>query len=141
MKCSCCGDDDILRDRDIIKQFKSCDHWYCNKCIVYTDNKDKEKDNVLSIVKQVNETLNFEHYWILQLFWDNENQWKSAKIQSIDNMKEITITYLENEMEDTINIDENEMILRFITNPSKPRKKCKILVWYTIKQKYKKYFP
>ena len=117
-----------MRDRDIIKQFKSCDYWYCNKCIVYTDNNDGEKDDILSVVKQIYETSNFEYYWIIQLFWDNENQWKSAKIQSIDNMKEITITYLENEMEDTINIDDNDMILRFITNSSKPRKKCKILV-------------
>ncbi len=153
VKCFCCDNDDILRDFEIIKHFKLCDYWYCNKCMV-------ENDDILCTLNRINDCNDFENKWIVQVYWNNEKQWKSAKIISIhiknannkqngnkmdiededddeeedDNdidldHNQITIIYLENEMEDTINIDDNDMILRFVTNTNQ-EKPCKILVCY-----------
>ena len=145
MKCFCCGNDDILRDKEKMKQFQLCDYWYCQQCII------DQQEDILNILNEINESdQNMNNHWIVQVYWNNEEQWKSAKILSVDlknndkNMEmeegddieqnennQITIIYLENEMEDIINIDDKDMILRFIANRIET-KPCTILVCCTL---------
>eukprot|EP01083_Nonionella_stella_P174296 603808_1 len=50
----------------------------------------------------------------MQVHWKNEDEWKSPKIMS-SSENEIMIVYFENEMEDTINLDDHDTTtLRFI---------------------------
>ncbi len=59
---------------------------------------------------------NFENKNIVHVYWNNDTQWESAKIVSVSQNNEITIMYLENEIEDTININDNGIKLRLKLN-------------------------
>ena len=135
VKCFCCDNDDILRDIEIIKHFKLCDYWYCSECIIQTD------DN-LNTLQQIKECTEFETRWIVQIYSNDDKQWKSAKIKSIQlkqpqeansgiaefEHNQMDIVYFENDKADTLIFEEDsDFILRFVTN-SKADKMCKVFL-------------
>ena len=57
-----------------------------------------------------------ESKWLVQVLWSNDSSWKSAKITSLKvDDGELDIVYLENEMEDTLDLNGN-VTFRFVAN-------------------------
>lgn len=80
---------------------------------------DEDTDSTLDAVQSA------EDRWLVQVLWSNAAQWKSAKITALKRDEgELTVVYLENEMEDTLNLGGN-VTFRFVANQ---RGAAKVLV-------------
>ena len=99
-----------MRDRRSVEDYGRCDYWYCSEC---TAGPDEDIRSTLSAIEAMDDA---ESKWLVQLLWPNDSSWKSAKITSLKvDDGELDIVYLENEMEDTLDLNGN-VTFRFVTN-------------------------
>ena len=64
----------------------------------------------------VDDADNVLNQWLVQVLWSNEALWKSAKITTMKRDEgELSVVYLENEMEDTLDLNGN-VTFRFVAN-------------------------
>ena len=92
--------------------YASCDYWYCSECAV--DPKVEETETTLTAICSAD--TDPDDRWLVQVLWSNEDQWESAKITSIKrNEGELGVVYLENEMEDTLDLN-GSVTVQFVVN-------------------------